>query len=186
MKRPVWLLIGVVLAVAVAWFALRPGGNGNLTADLVELFPTDAVTQRRPNPETFEVVQATIAGDTRPAILAKESSRLVYRVQVPDNGELRVGLGLREEAWTVQGDGVLFRILIGAGGPPEEVLNLVINPFGNPNDRVWHDISIDLTEYAGETIELYFNTNASPPSRPPVNDTNGDLALWGAPGVYAR
>jgi hypothetical protein len=107
-------------------------------------------------------------------------------VQVPDNGELRVGLGLQEEAWTIQGDGVLFRILIAAGGPPEEVLNLVINPFGNPNDRVWHDISIDLSEYAGETIELFFNTNASPPARPPVNDTNGDLALWGAPGVYAR
>jgi hypothetical protein len=184
MKRPVWLLIGVVLAVAVAWFALRPGGEGSLTADLVEQFPT--ATQKRPNPETFQVVEATLGGDTRPAILTRESSRLVYAVPVPDNGELRVSLGLLEEAWTTQGDGVLFRILIGAGAPPEEVLNLLINPFGNPSDRRWHDITIDLSEYAGETIDIYFNTNASPDQRPPVNDTNGDLAVWGAPAVYAR
>jgi len=184
MKRPVWLLLGVVLAVGVAWFALRPGGAGELTADLVEQFPS--AKDRRPSPEAFEVVDATLAGDTRRAILIKDSSRLIYSVQVPDNGELRVGLGLLEEAWTIQGDGVLFRVLIGAGGPPEEVLNLLVNPFGNPNDRSWQDITIDLSEYAGETIDLFFNTNASPDSRPPVNDTNGDLAVWGAPGVYAR
>jgi hypothetical protein len=184
MKRPVWLLIGVVLAVAVAWFSLRPGGEGNLTADLVEQF--DTAKDKRPNPETFEVVEATIAGDTRPAIFVKDSSRLVYSVQVPDSGELRVGLGLLEEAWTTEGDGVLFRILIGAGGPPEVVLDLLINPYGNPNDRMWHDIAIDLSEYAGETIDILFNTNASPDMRPPVNNTNGDLAVWGAPGVYAR
>jgi hypothetical protein len=184
MKRPVWLLIGVVLAVGVAWFALGLGGGGDLRVDLVEQFAS--AKDKRPNPETFEVVDATIANDTRRAILAKNSSRLVYSVQVPDDGELRVGIGLLESAWTIPGDGVLFRILIAAGGPQEEVLNIVVNPYGNPNDRSWHDLSIDLSEYAGETIDLFFNTNASPPSQPPVNDTNGDLAVWGAPGVYAR
>jgi hypothetical protein len=184
MKRPVWLLIGVVLAVGVAWFALRLGGGGDLRVDLVEQFAS--AKDKRPNPETFEVVDATIANDTRRAILAKASSRLVYSVQVPDDGELRVGIGLLESAWTIQGDGVLFRILIAAGGPQEEVLNIVVNPFANPNDRSWHDLTIDLSEYAGETIDLFFNTNASPPSQPPVNDTNGDLAVWGAPGVSAR
>jgi hypothetical protein len=184
MKRPVLVLIGVVLAVAVAWFALRPGTGGNVAVDLVELF--DSAKDRRPSPETFEVIDATIAGETRRAIFTRQSSRLVYSVQVPDNAELRVGLGLLEEAWTTPGDGVLFRILIGAGAPPEEVLNILINPYGNPGDRRWHDISIDLTEYAGETIDILFNTNASPDQRPPVNDTNGDLAVWGAPAVYTR
>lgn len=183
MKRPVWIL-GAVLAVAVAWFFLRSGGGNNMTVDLVAQLP--AAKDRRPTPETFEVVQATIGGDRRPAILVKNPSRLVYGVQVPDGGELRVGLGLQEEAWTTQGDGVLFRILVGAGGPPEEVLNLLVNPYSNPNDRVWHDVSIDLSEYAGETIDIFFNTNSSPPSRPPVDDRNGDLAVWGAPAIYAR
>lgn len=184
MKRPAWLLIGVVLAVVVVWFALRPSGDGRVVADLIDEFPS--AVDRRPSPETFEVIRATIAGDTREAILTRDSSRLVYRVQVPEDGELRVGLGLLEEAWTTPGDGVLFRILIGAGAPPEEVLNLVIDPYGNEGDRRWHDISIDLSEYSGETIDIFLNTNASPPSRPPVNDTAGDLAVWGAPAVYAR
>lgn len=184
MKRPVWLLIGVVLAVGVAWSVLRVGGGGELRIDLIEQF--ESATEKRPTPETFELVEATLAGDTRRAILARDSSRLVYSVQVPDDAELRVGIGLMEEGWTIPGDGVLFRILIGAGGPREEVLNIVVNPFGNPNDRSWRDLSIDLSEYAGETIDLVFNTNASPPAQPPVNDTNGDLAVWGAPGVYAR
>lgn len=184
MKRPVWLLIGVVLAVLVAWLVLRPGGEGTLAVDLVAQFPT--AKEMRPSPDTFQVVEATIAGETRQAILVKESSRLVYSVLVPDNGELRVGLGLLEEAWTVPGDGVLFRILVGAGGNPEEVLNLVVNPYGNPSDRSWHDLSIDLSEYAGETIDLFFNTNASPDQRPPVDNRDGDLPVWGAPAVYAR
>lgn len=184
MKRPVWILIGVVLAVVVAWIALRPGADGTVSADLVEQF--DSAKERRPSPETFEIIDATIAGQTRRALFTRQSSRVVYSVQVPDNGELRVGLGLLEEAWTTPGDGVLFRILIGAGAPPEEVLNILINPYRNPGDRRWHDISIPLTEYAGETIDIFFNTNASPDQRPPVNDTNGDLAVWGAPAVYAR
>ena len=184
MKRPVWLLIGVVLAVLVAWFALRPGGDGEVAADLVEQLAT--AKERRPNADVFQVVDATIAGDTRPSILVREPSRLVYSVTVPDNGELRVGLGLLEEAWTQEGDGVLFRVLVGAGGPPEEVFNTLINPFGNANDRGWHDITIDLSEYAGETVDLFFNTNASAPSRPPVDNRTGDLAVWGAPRLYAR
>jgi hypothetical protein len=184
MKRPVWLLIGVVLAVALAWLALRPGGEGELTADLVAQFET--AKDKAPNADTFQVIQATFAGGTRPAIFSEDSSRLVDSVAVPDNGELRVGLGLLEEAWTIEGDGVLFRILIGAGGNPEDVLNLVINPYRNPGDRAWHDITIDLSEYAGETIDIFFNTNASPDQRPPVDDRNGDLAVWGAPAVFAR
>ena len=183
MNRSLSLLIGVVVAVALGWFLLSPGGSGTMTTDLVDQL--SSATQRRPRPETFEVVEATLAGDTRRAVLTRESSRLVYSVTVPNDGELRVGLGLLEEAWTTQGDGVLFRILIGAGADPEEVLNLLINPYGNPGDRRWHDITIDLSEYAGETIDIFFNTNASPPMQPPVNDTNGDLAVW-APAIYAR
>jgi hypothetical protein len=45
---------------------------------------------------------------------------------------------------------------------------------------------VDLSEYSGETIELFFNTNASPPSPPGRDDRSGDLALWGAPRVVAR
>ena len=179
-----WLLIGVAVAVVVAWFALRPGGGEEIAVDLIEQFAT--AKDKRPNAETFSVVDATLGGETKRAILVKDPSRLVYSVTVPDNGELRLSIGLLEEAWTVNGDGVLFRVLVGAGGPPEEVLNLVVNPFSNPTDRGWQPLSIDLSEYTGETVDLFFNTNASAPSRPPQDNRNGDLAVWGDPRVITR
>lgn len=181
MKRPVWLIGGAVIAVIVAWLLLRPSGEGTVVVDLVDQF--DMAKSKAPSPETFEVIEATLAGDTRRAIYAKGPSRIVFTVEVPDNGELRVGLGLLEEGWTVAGDGVLFRVLLAAGGPPEEILNLIVNPYGNRNDRAWYDVTLDLSEYAGEVVDIYLNTNASPPGK---DDRSGDMAVWGAPRVIAR
>lgn len=184
MKRPIWLVVGVIAAVLVGWLVLRQGSGESVAVDLIEQFPN--AVQKRPTPESFTVVNATLGGESKQAILVKETSRLIYSVTVPDNGELRVSLGLQEEGWTTEGDGVLFRVLVQAGGPPEEILNLLINPYGNPGDRAWHDLSLDLSEFAGETINLLFNTNSSPPMRPPVDNRNGDFAVWGAPRIVAR
>lgn len=184
MKRSVWLVVGVVLVVGLGWYMLRPGGDDTVAVDLVDEFPT--AKDKRPTPETFEVIDATLAGVTKRAVYHKGPSRLVQTVVVPENGELRVSLGLLEEGWTVPGDGVLFRILLAAGGPPEEVFNLTLNPYGNPNDRRWYDVNLDLSEYVGETIDLYFNTNSSGPARPPVDDRNGDMAVWGEPRIVHR
>lgn len=184
MKRPVWLLIGVVVAVLAAWWFLRSGGGETVAVNLVDQFAT--ATDKRPNPETFEIVQAKLGDRTMPAIFAKGPSRLIYTVTVPEKGALKFSLGIKEEGWTMQGDGVLFRVLLGAGGPPEEIMNVVVNPFGNPADRSWHDMTLDLSEYSGEKVDLLFNTNASGPSRPPRDDRNGDFALWGEPRLVSQ
>jgi hypothetical protein len=184
MKRLVWLLIGVVVVALVAFYLLRGGSSETVVVDLINEFPR--ATEKRPGPDVFSVGDATLAGVTKRAVRVDMPSRLVYSVAVPDDGELRVSLGIREEGWTVEGDGVLFRVLLAAGAPPEEILNLVINPYANPSDRRWHDIALDLSEYAGETVNLFFNTNSSPPLRPPVDNRAGDLAVWGEPRVVTR
>ena len=183
MKIPTWLLAVIAVLALVAWWAFRSGGGERVTTDLIEQFPS--ATQKRPNPEVFSIVESTVAGETKRAILVKDPSRLVYTVTVPDDGELRLSVALQEEGWTVPGDGVLFRVLVAAGAPPEEILNLHLNPSGNPADRTWHDLTLDLYEYSGETIDLFFNTNSSLPARPPQDDRNGDLALWGEPRIVA-
>lgn len=184
MNRTIWLLAGVVAIVVAVWLALRPSGEPVVAVNLIDQF--DQAVEKRPSPDSFEVIDATLAGDTRRAILVKDPSRLVFRAQVPPNGELRLSLGLLEEAWTVPGDGVLFRVLLGAGAPPEEIYNLIYDPYGNPGDRGWHDVALDLSEYAGETVDLFFNTNSSGPTRPPSDDRNGDLPVWGEPRLVAR
>lgn len=185
MTKQSWYIAGgVVVAVLLAWLALGPRGDAELAIDLVEQFPS--ATGKRPRPESFEVVEATINGKTMQAIKANESSRLVYTLALPENAELHVSPALLEEAWTVPGDGVLFRVLITANDVQDELLNLYLNPYANASERGWHDIALDLSDYAGETVELFLNTNASPPSRPQIDDTNGDLPVWGAPRIVTR
>ena len=66
-----------------------------------------------------------------------------------------------------------------------DLLSLVVNPFGNPNDRKWQPLKIDLSAYAGKTVDLIFNTRSSPPD-PPRDDRNGDLPVWGDPRIVTR
>ena len=183
MRGPLWVLAGA-LAVAglVSWLALRPMTDRPVVMDLVEELPS--ATEARPSAAAFTRLDATLAGTTHPSILVTETSRLVYTVPVPDAASLLVSVGLAEEAWTTEGDGVLFRILINAPGQRDqrEVLRRVVAPFGNPADRGWHDVEVDLSSYAGRTIDVFFNTNASLPG---ADDRRGDLALWGAPRIVA-
>jgi hypothetical protein len=183
MRGPVGVLAGaLVVGGLVAWLALRPGSPPDIVADLVEALPSAA--DRRPSPGAFTVVDASLGGETRRSILVTETSRLIYSVPVPSRAALQVSLGLAEEAWTTEGDGVLFRILIGAQGTrgQREVIHRVVAPFSTPADRGWQHVEVDLSSYAGRTIDLFFNTNASLPGG---DDRRGDLALWGAPRIVA-
>lgn len=188
MTRQTWYLIGGVVVAVAAWFLLNPSGGEHVSANLVDQFAN--AVEKRPNPDVFSIADATLGGVTKRAIVVKEptgaglpGSRLKYSVTVPEDGQLRFSLGIQESEWTKPGDGVLFRVLVSAGTAQSEVMNVQLNPFGNPADRGWHDLTVDLAEYSGETVELFFNTNASPPSRPQKDDFNGDIALWGDPRV---
>ena len=96
--------------------------------------------------------------------------------------QLGVSLGLREESWVRPGDGVLFRVGISRGDVYEELVSLVVNPFANPADRQWYPLLLDLSPYAGDAVEIIFNTNAG------VNSENAanDLAVWGEPKIVVR
>ena len=183
MRGPLWVLAGALaIGGLVAWLALRPAGPAAIVADLVETLPT--ARERRPSPDAFTVVDASLAGVARRAILVTEPSRLVYSVRVPDRATLRVSLGLAERAWTVEGDGVLFRILV--AGPndqdQQEAVHRVVSPFTTSGDRGWQDVEVSLASYAGRTVDIFFNTNASLPGN---DDRRGDEALWGAPRIVA-
>jgi hypothetical protein len=190
MQRPVKLLIAglVIVGGVVVWMLARPASETvflDLAADL------STAKDRRPSPDVFSVVSATLAGETRQAIHVKQPSRIKWEITVPDNAWFAFSLGLLPEAWTLAGDGVLFRVGISDMTPDgyEELFSSTINPYTNPGDQRWQHLTIDLSPYAGKRVELILNTNSSPPSppgMPPRDDQAGDLALWGAPRIIIR
>jgi hypothetical protein len=77
-------------------------------------------------------------------------------------------------------------VLLGAGAPPEEIMNITLSPYENPADRGWRDMTLDLSEYAGETVNLFFNTNSSGPTPPGRDDRAGDFPVWGDPRIVTH
>jgi hypothetical protein len=184
MPRRTKLLLGglALVAVVVAYLALRPAGD-RIAFDLVEQLPT--AKDRRPTPDVFSVVDATLAGKPERAILSKQPSRVKYNITVPDEAWLKFSLGLLEESWKIPGDGVFFQVLVVSGSEQSELLSLVVNPYGNPSDRGWQPLVLDLSQFAGENVDLVFNTYASPPPNT-ERDHTGDAALWGALRIVIR
>ena len=172
-------VIAVVLLLG-AWWLFR-GGNSASAIALVEQF--DAA-EKRPADAKFEVMDVDLNGETRRAILAPPPTRLTFKVQVPDDGWLKVAVGMKPEAWTQEGDGVLFFVGVSDSRTFETLFTQHVNPFGNPGDRKWIPVWVDLSAYAGEQIDLIFNTRASPPGQ--GDDARNDLALWGAPEIVVR
>jgi hypothetical protein len=181
--------VSIPVVTLVAALAATAGcGGERVVIDLVETFPS---ARQQPGPDVFQITQATIKDDTRPAILVKAPSRITWRVEVPQKGWLKVGAALREDAWTVPGDGVMFevRITYNKSGQVsnDQLTSFIVNPYGNAADRTWHDVTVDLSQHGGTTVELIFNTRSSwSPQGAQKDDQNGDLALWGAPRITAR
>jgi hypothetical protein len=174
------LIVALVVLVGLGgWLYLRSGGD-NVAIDLLGQF-TGA--KKQPGAEAFTIVNAKLNDETKRAIFTKDlaGTRITWRVTVPERGWLKVGLGLTEDGWKTQGDGVLFSIGVSDGKTYDELLSLTVNPFANASDRRWNDVSLDLSQYAGETVDVIFNTRSGP-----KDDRNGDFAVWGDPRIVVR
>ncbi|HET7219367.1 MAG TPA: hypothetical protein VFJ02_15020 [Vicinamibacterales bacterium] len=181
-NRSIFIVVGVIVLLILGWWLLRRGGQGS-TIDLVERF--DAA-EKRPDPGLFKVEDVTINGDTKKsiAIAPTVGSRVIFKARVPDDGWLRVFMGMKPESWTQEGDGVRFMVLVSDGRASDELFTQDVNPFVNQADRKWTPVMVDLSAYAGEEVDIIFNTYASPPRK--VGDPRNDLAVWGAPEIVVR
>jgi hypothetical protein len=103
---------------------------------------------------------------------------------VPEDGWLKVDLGLKPEAWDKEGNGVWFYVGVSDGHTYEELFNQHVDPYNNKSDRRWVPVFVDLSAYAGEDVELVFNARTSAEKTP--EDPRNDLALWGAPEIVIR
>jgi hypothetical protein len=177
MNRAVLTAIVILVLAVAGWWMFRRG-----SAERIDLLALYDRAQKKGG--SFALVDATLAGETKKAIAAPANGRITFHVRVPDDGWLKVALGLKPEAWTIEGNGVYFYAGVSDGRSFEQLFTQTVNPFANPSERRWIPVTVDLSAYAGEEMDIILNTVASGPGGPP--DDRGDMPLWGAPEVVRR
>jgi hypothetical protein len=173
----------VLAAVLILGWWLFTRGRGEERIDLIASFDT---AQKRPDASVFTLAEVTLKGETKRSIAVEPAlgTRLTYRIRVPDDGWLHVALGVKEEAWQKQGDGVTFMVGISDGRAFDELFTQHVNPFGDSTNRRWIPVYVDISAYGGEEVDLIMNTLAAPPRQDGTIDN--DYAVWGAPEIVVR
>lgn len=177
-------VLGIVAVVIAVW-VMRKSGSA-VGVDLINLL-VDAQkrsTWDRPGEAPFTVTDLTIAGETHKAIFAPPHSRLRWKIEVPRRGTLEVFYGVREDAWTAEGNGMQFRVGVSDGRTYEEYLREVVNPKGRERDRRWISATIDLSAYEGQLVEIVLNTDPGPPND--AGDKRNDFGYWGEPRIIGH
>lgn len=182
-------LVLLLVLVAGGWWYFSSGRTASIAVSLVDLYPAAyAAGEARSNRDrevAFQLKEESLGGESRRAIYMVPTSRLTFRrVAIPENAWLRVWLGLREEAWTQSTDGVLFRFGVSDGRTYDELLKQHVDPLHNTGDRRWIPVTVDLSAYAGQEVDLIFNTNSSLPGR--GDDDRYDWSLWGEPEIFIQ
>lgn len=177
-----WLIVAVLAVAGVAGYLFLAPAVDDGSIDLVEAFR--GAEKRTPiDPAAaFSMDPQTITGETKPSIYAHPPSRIIFHdIEVPPRARLELFLAIKEEVWTKGTDGVYFRVGVSQGGTYTDLLKRHVDPYQVAADRAWIPVSIDLGAYAGQTVDVIFNTHESPPG-PGVNGMY-DFAVFGAPRI---
>jgi len=173
-NRAVLTAVVLLIVIAAGWWLFHRGSSARV--DLISDFQ-----QAKKAGGEFTVAEITLAGETKQAITAPPNGRISFHVRIPDDGWLRVSLGMKPESWDKEGNGVLFFAGVSDGRSFEKLFEQVLNPHANQSERRWIPVAVDLSAYAGEEMDVFLNTRASPKDVP--EDTRNDLPLWGAPTI---
>jgi hypothetical protein len=173
-NRAVLTALVLVIVLVAGWWLFHRGSAAKV--DLLAAF--DQATKAGGE---FTVSDATLAGETKPAIAAPPNGRITFHVTVPDDGWLRVSLGMKPESWEQDGNGVLFFAGVSDGRSFEKLFEQTLDPHANTSERRWIPVAVDLSAYAGEEVDVILNTRAGTGAG--ATDTRNDLPLWGAPVI---
>jgi hypothetical protein len=184
MKRSYLIVAAVLVVLAVGWWVYKRNKGADVAIDLVAQFPSAEKRSNGALELVFAIQDVSIKGETRHCIYMHPTSRMTYKITVPHDGWFRAWLGIKEEAWDKQTDGVLFRIGVADGREYDEVVNQHIDPANSPGDRRWVPVMADLSAYAGQQVELIFNTNSSVPGH--GDNPAWDFAVIGDPAIIIK
>jgi hypothetical protein len=175
------LTVVCLLASLTAVYAQR---GRPIQIDLIdELWAAELRSPRQVH-DTFEVVEKDVFSDPIRALIAHPDAQVKWTLTIPRRSRLRTALVIDPGAWVMPGgDGVVFRIGVREHGEYTELFMRHIDPARVVADRRWTPVDLDLSAFAGQRIDLIFQTDSSLPGHP--WDSSYDWALWGAPRITA-
>lgn len=111
------------------------------------------------------VTRHSIGNQMRTCLFTHAPSEIEYKLKIPSGGVLSAGLGIIGSDRAIR-----FSILVRTGKTTHSVLSHWVN-----SNDTWHDIKIDLEQYAGKEIELLLKSDLR----------EGEAtALWSNPTLY--
>lgn len=132
----------------------------------IDLTNAGAIAQAKieaPDPNFVRPGGFVVNGGAKGVLIEHPPAEVGYRVRLPPRSTLRFSLALAPDTWEQEGEGVQFDVRVGrAEQEPVSVFSHYLDPKHVPGDRAWHDFSVDLTPFGGETVALFFTTKAGP------------------------
>lgn len=186
MSRSRWIAVALLLTlvlVATLFVVRRPTPpRPTGPVDLIERFPdAEKRTTMASLEDGFNIVDVTINGELRRSIFAHPHSRIIWTIDVPERAVLHTAVALQPHVFALPGDGAQFRVGVSDDERYEELFKQTVNPGQQPEDRRWIPVSLDLSRWAGERVQLIFNTDPGP-----SGNAVHDAAVWGSPRIVAQ
>ena len=129
-------------------------------------------------------LEMAVNGEQRPVLIATPPSQTVFSpVEIPSSTVLRFGVGVSQELWLREGDGMSFTLSIRTPERTEavEIYSRYVDPKNILADQRWFDERISLADYAGRPVEFTL-TNSVGASGDSRSDGGGWSGLEIVPG----
>ncbi|UCD83290.1 MAG: glycosyltransferase [Deltaproteobacteria bacterium] len=131
---------------------------------------------KRKDRERVLITSFTIDGRKENVLFENPNTEVTYKIRVPEEARLKFSLALNPKIWSPEkGEGVEFELRLDVSGKKEKIFSQFIDPKNKPEDRKWHDVEIDLHQYAEKRIAISFITRAE--------NTDYGWAGWGRPRI---
>jgi hypothetical protein len=105
------------------------------------------------------------------------NSNIIYtNLSILPGSELSFGIAMSPDAWSKPTNGATFEILIQDQEGIHEIFSTNINPAENIGERRWLDFLVDLDEFGGKSVSIYFVTNPGP-----TGNNAYDWTYWSEP-----
>ncbi len=112
-----------------------------------------------PGENYVDLQRMTIGREVETAIFQHPASTIIFPpLHLGENAILNFGCGVKESAWQRIENEVRFSVSILASGKRQKIFQTRMHPRTRSGDRAWQQHSLDLSRFAGQSVQLIMET----------------------------